>query len=60
MIFGKQNLPGVIIGQNNIAGSGLNRQSLSGSQMKLANAGAVVLPSNAQATRFAQLILDRL
>ena len=40
--------------------AGLQAQSLSGSQMKLANAGAVVLPSNAQATRFAQLILDRL
>lgn len=35
-------------------------QSLSGSRMKLANAGAIVLPSNAQATRFTQRILAHL
>lgn len=43
-----------------VCGTEGDPQSLSGSQMKLANAGAVVLPSNAQATRFVSLILERL
>ncbi|BDF70493.1 hypothetical protein CE91St41_22800 [Oscillospiraceae bacterium] len=43
-----------------VCGTEGDPQSLSASQVKLANAGAIVLPSNAQATRFTQLILDRL
>ena len=43
-----------------VCGTEADPQSLSGSRMKLANAGAIVLPSNAQATRFTQRILAHL
>lgn len=43
-----------------VCGTEGDPQSRSATQMKLANAGAVVLPSNAQAARFAQLILNNL
>lgn len=43
-----------------VCGTEGDPQSLSASQVKLANAGAVVLPSNAQAVRFTQRILAHL
>lgn len=43
-----------------VCGTEGDPQSRSATQMKLADAGAIVLPTNAQATRFAQLILRRL
>lgn len=43
-----------------VCGTEGDPQCRSTTQMKLADAGAVVLPSNAQATRFAQLILSKL
>lgn len=43
-----------------VCGTEGDPQSLSATQIKLANAGAIVLPSNAQATRLVQLILARL
>ncbi len=43
-----------------VCGTQADPQCLSVTQEKLANAGAVVLPSNAQATRFVQLLLSKL
>lgn len=43
-----------------VCGTEGDPQSRSATQMKLANAGAIVLPSNAQAARFAQLVLNNL
>ena len=43
-----------------VCGTEGDPQSLSASQVKLANAGAVVLPSNAQAVRFTQRVLAHL
>lgn len=43
-----------------VCGTEGDPQSRSATQMKLADAGAIVLPTNAQATRFAQLVLSRL
>lgn len=43
-----------------VCGTEGDPQSLSASQVKLANAGAIVLPSNAQAVRFTQRILAHL
>lgn len=43
-----------------VCGTEADPQCLSATQKKLANAGAVVLPSNAQATRFVQRILANL
>lgn len=43
-----------------VCGTEGDPQSLSTTRRKLASAGAVVLPSNAQATRFTELILERL
>lgn len=43
-----------------VCGTEGDPQSLSATRIKLANAGAVVLPSNAQATRFTELILEHL
>ena len=43
-----------------VCGTEGDPQSRSATQMKLADAGAVVLPSNAQAARFSQMILDNL
>lgn len=43
-----------------VCGTEGDPQNRSATQKKLADAGAIVLPSNAQATRFAQLILGNL
>jgi hypothetical protein len=43
-----------------VCGTEGDPQSLSRTQQQLANAGAVVLPSNAQATRFVSRILANL
>lgn len=43
---------------DSVCGTDADPQSRSATQTKLTNAGAVVLPSNAQAARFAQLVLD--
>lgn len=43
-----------------VCGTEDDPQCLSASRLQLANAGAVVLPSNAQAARFVKLILDNL
>ena len=43
-----------------VCGTEGDPQSRSATQMKLADAGALVLPSNAQAARFSQMILDNL
>ena len=43
-----------------VCGTEGDPQSLAASRLKLANAGAVVLPSNAQAVRFTQRILAHL
>jgi succinyl-CoA synthetase alpha subunit len=43
-----------------VCGTEGDPQSLSATRLQLANAGAVVLPSNAQATRFVKLILENL
>ena len=43
-----------------VCGTEGDPQCLSKTQKKLAEAGAVVLPSNAQATRFVELVLDNL
>lgn len=43
-----------------VCGTDADPQGRAATQSKLAAAGAIVLPSNAQATRFAQQILDKL
>jgi succinyl-CoA synthetase alpha subunit len=43
-----------------VCGTEGDPQNLSRTQMQLTEAGAVVLPSNAQATRFVELVLDNL
>jgi hypothetical protein len=43
-----------------VCGTEGDPQSLSRTRMQLTEAGAVVLPSNAQATRFAELVLDKM
>jgi NAD(P)H-hydrate repair Nnr-like enzyme with NAD(P)H-hydrate epimerase domain len=43
-----------------VCGTEGDPQNLSRTQMQLTEAGAVVLPSNAQATRFVELVLGNL